>query len=207
MSNKKLQEGEKFGEWTVIRFSGIGKAGDYVYEVRCSCGTLREVKGFTIKCGYSTKCNICAGKKTGDRFRTHGMSSTKTHRSWKAMKARCLNKANQDYALYGGRGITVCERWKNSFPNFLEDMGERPKGMTLDRINNDGNYEPSNCKWSTQAEQVRNSRLSKLCVQSVKEIRKALMSGVPRSKLAEEYGVNVTTIRSIAIGETWKGVE
>jgi hypothetical protein len=77
---------------------------------------------------------------------------------WSAMKDRCHNPNNKQYADYGGRGITVCDRWRNSFPNFLEDMGERPEGLTLERSDNDGNYEPSNCVWETRKKQAENRR-------------------------------------------------
>jgi RNA polymerase sigma factor (sigma-70 family) len=81
-----------------------------------------------------------------------------TYLSWTSMKQRCYNNKHEAYKKYYGRGITVCDRWRNSFINFLKDMGERPIGKTLDRINNNGNYEPSNCKWSTLKEQARNTR-------------------------------------------------
>jgi hypothetical protein len=88
----------------------------------------------------------------------HGMFGTPTYRSWLHMKERCTNSRCHAYASYGGRGITVCERWSASFENFLADMGKRPDGKTLDRIDNDGNYEPSNCRWATASEQRRNQR-------------------------------------------------
>lgn len=88
----------------------------------------------------------------------HGMNKTPTHNTWYGMKQRCLYKKDKDYLSYGGRGIKVCKRWL-TFKNFLEDMGIKPIGLTLDRINNDGNYEPSNCKWATRKEQQRNRRI------------------------------------------------
>ena len=101
----------------------------------------------------------------GATFTKHGMAGkdsqwSSTYRAWSAMRRRCFNAATKDYPLYGGRGITVCERWK-TFENFLEDMGVRPEGKTLDRINNDGNYEPGNCRWATWSEQRVNQRRMK----------------------------------------------
>lgn len=84
--------------------------------------------------------------------------ATRTYTVWQNMKARCYNPRSPSWQYYGGRGIQVCDRWRNSFANFVTDMGEKPDGRSLDRIDNDGNYEPGNCRWATPAEQVRNRR-------------------------------------------------
>lgn len=86
----------------------------------------------------------------------------KGYKSWDCMKTRCCNKNSSNYKNYGGRGIRICDRWKDSFKNFLEDMGERPMNMSLDRINNNGDYEPNNCKWSSIKEQNNNMRCNRL---------------------------------------------
>lgn len=92
----------------------------------------------------------------------HGFSGHPIFRIWQGMVDRCHNPNNQSYKWYGGRGIKVCRRWRNSPKTFLNDMGERPKGLSLDRINNDGNYEPSNCRWATTKQQMRNYRRNKM---------------------------------------------
>ena len=92
----------------------------------------------------------------------HGMHKHPLFKTWISMRARCYKKWCTSYPNYGGRGITVCERWRNSFPNFLADMGERPPGHSIDRIDNDGNYEPSNCRWATPKQQTNNQRPRRL---------------------------------------------
>ena len=91
----------------------------------------------------------------------HGMSNSREWYAWTSMKQRCYNKKHHAYARYGGRGITICERWLALFSNFFDDMGECPDGMSLDRIDNSGNYEPDNCRWATRKQQQRNQRTAR----------------------------------------------
>jgi len=119
---------------------------------------------------------------------THGMSRTPTYYVWATMKARCSNPNNDNYHRYGGRGISVCESWANSFEQFLADMGERPDGLSIDRIDVNGDYEPSNCRWATATEQMRNTSVNRLITHNGQT--KTLV------EWAEASGISVQTLHS-----------
>jgi hypothetical protein len=130
---------------------------------RCACGREKEVNRYTFRDGEARSCGCMTGAFISAKKRTHGQSigrETRTYRAWQAMRRRCYYVKHKNYLDYGGRGITVCDRWRESFESFLADMGDAPGEFTLDRIDNDGNYEPGNCRWVDQAEQKRNTRAS-----------------------------------------------
>jgi hypothetical protein len=154
--------GRTFGKWAVLGYAGA-RGPTHYWNARCGCGAEREVAGESLKRGLSTCCRRCARRVPMKPVVSHGMSESITYRSWKAMIQRCHNPNAQHYAYYGGRGITVCDRWRLSFADFLADMGERPSLLqSIDRYpDNDGGYEPGNCRWATRTQQQRNTRRSK----------------------------------------------
>jgi hypothetical protein len=140
------------------------------------------------------------GKRT-THGHTRGKKPSKAYKTWTRVKARCEDVNSPHYPKYGGRGITLCERWQ-SFENFLADMGDPPAGLSIDRIDNNGPYAPGNCRWATTLQQNRNTRHCKLTEEAAAQIR--ARRGENTQTLAEDFGVNRTTINRVLRGEAWK---
>jgi len=171
MPKYKYTTKQTFGAWTLIA-PIKGAKGKWL--ARCSCGLEKEVYTSHLANGNSTRCTNCYAQSR----KTAKLDNTSEYITWNSMLQRCNNPNNKRFKDYGGRGIKVCSAWETSFINFLNDMGKRPDGTSIDRILVNGNYEPNNCRWATAKEQAANTR-------------KSLERGGTLLQLAEEVGISM----------------
>lgn len=154
--------------------------------------------------GLQYSCKVCGNKATRKRrLETNGLCVV-----YHSMRARCLNKNNPLYRRYGGRGIIICKEWLDSFDLFYEwaKTNGHTKGLTIDRTNNDGNYEPSNCRWVTSEINTQNSSRAKLNAEKVREIKQMLKEGKLQKDIAEIYNINHSSVYMISINKRWKNI-
>jgi len=153
--------GRIFGRLTV-KSRIVPPKGRTLFVCACECGNEVTVNGSDLQTGNNVSCGCFRTTRIGKVNYKHGAASkndlTGAYRSWRAMKDRCHNEDNSNFKAYGARGVKVCDRWIESFENFFADMGERPEGQSLDRIDVNGDYEPANCRWASVTEQARNQR-------------------------------------------------
>jgi len=165
LPSKRIKDLTKqtFGRLTVIGFSHLNELKHSVWICSCVCGETKSVKNGDLRAGRIKSCGCLNREMAATRNYKHGHATTQGHSSeyvsYHAMKQRCYYKKSKVYKYYGGRGISICERWRDSFEAFLQDLGPKPTPQhTIDRIDPDGNYCPENCKWSTRKEQRLNQR-------------------------------------------------
>lgn len=185
--------GQKFGFWKIAGVAKKQRGKSAFIKCKCVCGTVRDVETARLIGGESKSCGCKATELRVPQITTHGQAKggqeTPEYSAWRAMIQRTTNSSSPDWHNYGGRGITVCDRWRHSFENFFEDMGKRPSnGHSIDRIDNEQGYKPGNVRWATAAEQARNTRRT----------RKLTYDGRTQALTdwATELGVAESTIRS-----------
>jgi hypothetical protein len=184
--------GQRFGRLEVIEFAGMNKFSKSLWLCLCDCGNYTTTLGSCLLNGHTKSCGCWV--KQDSYYLKHGNTKhnkpTKEYTIWANMCVRCRDNKNKQYADYGGRGIIVCERWlgEHGFEDFLADMGKCPDGKSLDRIDNNGNYEPGNCRWVTQREQCNNTRRNRWVTLNGERLtltQAARKLGVVRSSLSD----------------------
>lgn len=200
--NRKNLTGIKFGYLTVTGYAFTKNKRAY-WSCICQCGANKSILGKNLLNGLTVSCGCYNRSLTASRNYVHGMRYTSEYSIWKDMKKRCYNENHWAYSYYGGRGIKVCEEWLNDFMCFYNDMGSRPKGLTIDRIDNNGDYSKENCKWSTRLEQSNNrSDTIKLefggGLKTLTQISE--ITGISRDKLYYDFrnnkGAMITTLNT-----------
>jgi predicted XRE-type DNA-binding protein len=186
---------QQIGKWSVGDSFQHSVHHYRMYKCVCECGTEKDVKHDHLVNGKTKSC--------GCSWTTHGMTNTNEYRVWDAMVRRCLNKKHHAFKDYGGRGITVCDKWLK-FEGFFEDMGNQPQNMQIERVDNSLGYFKENCKWTTVTEQARNRRSTKLSLNQVKSIKELIANGVAQELIASQFGVSRSNIGHIAQGATWR---
>lgn len=152
--------GQKYGRLFVESFYKDSESGDYFGVCRCDCGQIKNIRLPSLANGHTKSCGCLQREIVAKTMSKHGKYKDKIYSVWVGMLQRCSNKSSNSYKNYGGRGIKVCDEWL-SFDAFYEDMGDCPDGLSIDRIDNDGGYSKSNCRWATQREQKLNTRVRK----------------------------------------------
>lgn len=201
--------GQTFGRLTAIRraanrMSRGGHSRVY-WHCQCKCGREVIVNSTNFRYGNTKSCGCLRRERTLKPKYTHGMANSRLYRIWKAMKTRCSNPNPESWKNYGGRGIRVCSEWQNSFENFRDWSlaNGYSENLTIDREDNDGNYEPGNCRWITRKRQCRNKTNNKMNEVAVRVIRYFKEHNVSVEKIAKAYSVHATTIRRIWANQTW----
>lgn len=205
MGKAKNRTGQRYGRLIAVDVAPHSGRGVH-WSCVCDCGAAIVVRSDSLGSGNTRSCGCLHRDEFAATIRTHGATGTRTHRIWKSIKTRCLNPKHHTYATYGGRGITLCERW-HSFENFLADMGECPDGHSIDRVDSDGNYSPENCRWVTRKVQNRNRPgFVKLTREIVEDIHRRCNAGETVAAVARSLGLSDNIVRMARDGRSWADV-
>ncbi len=198
--------GQVFNRLTVIQNAGTDKHNQSMWKCKCICGNEITTRGTNLLSGSTQSCGCWGRERAAELKRSHGLHDHPLYHIWAAMKDRCYNTNNKRYERYGGRGIRVHENWIANFEifyNWAISKGYRP-GLTIERIDNDGNYEPGNCRWATVLEQQQNTSRTKISPEDVFKIRN---DNRTHKVIASDYGVNESTISRIKNSRTWSNIQ
>jgi len=193
MSTERIDmTGQTYGRLTVVRYEGRSENGRRLWLCECECGNTKVIDGGELRRGNVRSCGCLSSEMARDRLLTHGMSRTKIYREWNKMKQRCNGKNLRDYRDYAERGIKVCDRWVNDFQSFYDDVSKLPNfkepGYSLDRIDNDGDYEPGNVRWADSITQANNRRNNVLITYNGETYTQA--------EWARKMGINYATLQT-----------
>lgn len=191
----KTDVGNRFGLWRVIE-----RLDQSYVMCSCECGTTRRIHKSNLTTGRTKSCGCNKSVFQSESSKTHGKYGTRAYKIWGGMKSRCTNPNVKHYTSYGGRGIKVCERWM-SFEAFHDDMGDPPPGMSIERLDVNGDYEPGNCVWASASDQGRNTRRTKLDAETVVGLRSGELS---RNEVIERTGCARSTVNMAIRGGNWR---
>lgn len=187
--------GRRFGRLVVVEllpYAGPGKGR--LWRCQCDCGNEHTASSGNLRKGHIASCGCLYRESIGNRSRTHGKRQSVEYRCWTHIKTRCCNPRSKSYPNYGGRGISVCPEWLSSFETFYSDMGPRPSGKdSIERIDNNGNYEPSNCRWATSQEQRANQRQRRITYRITLTHNDETL---PLPEWSERTGISIDSIRA-----------
>lgn len=214
MSRVKDITGQRFERLLVIRRDGSDKNGQACWLCQCDCGNTVTVSGKLLRSGNNRSCGCIRRERTIEMNTTHGLSMDGEKKSnlfqrWMGMKNRCYNPKNDHYHRYGGRGISVCDEWLNDFQSFYDwsmSNGYKKK-LQIDRIDNDGNYCPENCRWVTNKKNARNASFTKINMDIAKQVRALCDGGMIAKDIASLYRISIPTVYDIKHRRTWNDEE
>jgi|APGre2960657404_1045060.scaffolds.fasta_scaffold18917_2 hypothetical protein len=200
--------GFQFNYYTVMSLDNDNIKRDIRWIVKCRCGTVKSIRGADLKNGHSKSCGCYKIEKVISDNTVHNLTHNPFYRSWHSVKQRCTNSKNKLWHRYGGRGIKLFDAWVDDPKAFIEYVSNldnaRKDGMSIDRIDNDGNYEPGNIKWSNKQEQGRNTSFVKINMDVANCIRENKKDGMKIKNIAANHNISISIVKNVLYGNSWK---